>query len=71
MILAPFPLSFLKNHLYGCKIGKDSFIGPFVEIPKGVVIRAGAVITKDILVSGIYVGNPARLLRKYDAIGIR
>jgi acetyltransferase-like isoleucine patch superfamily enzyme len=118
-------------NLYGCAIGDDSFIGPFVEIQKGatigkrcriqshsficdlvsigamfindlfvtggpagkpelwrpttlgnrvsvgtnatilpvticdeVVIGAGAVVTKDITVSGIYAGNPARLLRR-------
>jgi acetyltransferase-like isoleucine patch superfamily enzyme len=126
-------------NLYGCNIGDDSFIGPFVEIQKGVnigkrcriqshsficelvtigddcfishgamfvndlfgtggpagkpelwqptklgnrvsvgtnatilpvticdqvVIGAGAVVTKDITVPGIYAGNPARLLRR-------
>jgi acetyltransferase-like isoleucine patch superfamily enzyme len=126
-------------NLYGCTIGDDSFVGPFVEIQKGVtigkrcriqshaficelvtlgdecfishgamfindpfvtggptaerhlwrstklgnhvsvgtnatvlpvticdqvVIGAGAVVTKDITESGIYVGNPARLLRR-------
>jgi acetyltransferase-like isoleucine patch superfamily enzyme len=125
-------------NLYGCTIGAGSFIGPFVEIQKGVnigkrcriqshaficelvaigddcfishgamfvndlfgtggpaenpkmwqptklgkrvsvgtnatilpvticdqvVIGAGAVVTKDITVPGIYAGNPARLLR--------
>jgi acetyltransferase-like isoleucine patch superfamily enzyme len=124
--------------LYGCKIGSQSFVGPFVEIQKGVtigercriqshsficelvtigddcfishgamfindpfvtggpaglpslwrstiignrvsigthatilpvsicdrvVVGAGAVVTKDIKEPGIYVGNPARLLR--------
>src|ERR1044072_7436240 len=126
-------------NLYGCEIGDDTFIGPFVEIQKGakigkrcriqshsficdlvtigddcfispgamfindlfgeggpagkpelwwsttlgnhvsvgtnatilpvticdhVVIGAGAVVTKDVTVSGIYAGNPARLLRR-------
>jgi acetyltransferase-like isoleucine patch superfamily enzyme len=125
-------------NLYGCSIGDDSFVGPFVEIQKGatigkrcriqshaficelvsmgddcfishgamfindlfsggkpaasaelwrptklgnqvsvgtnatilpvticdrVVIGAGAVVTKDIAVPGVYAGNPARLLR--------
>jgi acetyltransferase-like isoleucine patch superfamily enzyme len=35
-----------------------------VSICDGVVIGAGAVVTKDITVRGIYVGNPARLLRR-------
>ncbi len=127
-------------NLYGCEIGEDSFIGPFVEVQKGVVIGkrcrvqshsficelvtigddcfishgamfindlfasggpaggsrdlwkattignhvsigtnttilpvaisdevvigAGTVVTKDIKEPGIYVGNPARLLRR-------
>jgi len=127
-------------NLYGCSIGGDSFIGPFVEIQKGVkigsntkvqshsficemvsigdfcfighgvmfindafknngpangdtslwsettvgnnvsigsnatilpvkicdnaVIGAGAVVVKDILESGVYVGNPARKIRE-------
>jgi acetyltransferase-like isoleucine patch superfamily enzyme len=127
-------------NLYGCKIDDESFIGPFVEIQKGVkigkrcriqshafvcelvtigddcfishgamfindlfvtggpaagskdlwrsttignrvsigthatilpvticdhaVIGAGSVVTKNITESGIYVGNPARLLRR-------
>jgi len=43
-------------------IGTNATILP-VTICDGVVIGAGAVVTKDITVSGIYVGNPARLLR--------
>ena len=133
-------------NLYGCTIGDGSFIGPFVEIQKGVtigkrcriqshsficelvtigdecfishgamfindrfvtggpagkpdlwratrlgnrvsvgtnatilpvticdqvVIGAGAVVTKDITQSGIYVGNPARLLRRLENSGVR
>jgi acetyltransferase-like isoleucine patch superfamily enzyme len=127
------------TNLYGCEIGDETFIGPFVEIQKGatigkrcriqshsficdlvtigddcfishgamfindpfvtggpagkphlwrptklgnrvsigtnatilpvaicdqVVIGAGAVVTKDIAEPGIYIGNPARLLRR-------
>lgn len=130
-------------NIYGCKIGEDSFIGPFTEIQKGVtigkrcriqshsficelveigddcfighgvtfvndlfrdggpsgrdiskwqgstigdrvsigsnatiigvrvcdraVIGAGAVVTRHIDVAGIYAGNPAKLLRTFDA----
>lgn len=35
-----------------------------VSICDNVVVGAGAVVTKDISVPGIYVGNPATLLRK-------
>jgi acetyltransferase-like isoleucine patch superfamily enzyme len=44
-------------------IGTNATILP-VTICAGAVIGAGAVITKDINVTGIYAGNPARLLRR-------
>lgn len=31
-------------NLYGCRIGDDCFIGPFVEIQKGVVIGRGTKV---------------------------
>lgn len=44
-------------------IGSNATLLP-VSICDGAVIGAGAVVTKDIIVKGIYAGNPARLLRK-------
>ncbi len=44
-------------------IGSNATILP-VCICDGVVIGAGAVITRDIDVRGVYAGNPARLLRR-------
>lgn len=44
-------------------IGTNATILP-VTICDNVVIGAGAVVTKDITESGIYAGNPVRLLRK-------
>jgi acetyltransferase-like isoleucine patch superfamily enzyme len=35
-----------------------------VEICDGVVIGAGAVVTKNIKLKGVYAGNPAKLLKK-------
>src|SRR5437016_3306088 len=35
-----------------------------VSIADGVVVGAGAVVTRDLLVKGTYAGNPARLLRR-------
>lgn len=44
-------------------IGSNATILP-VEICDDVVIGAGAVVTKNISVSGVYIGNPARLLKQ-------
>lgn len=44
-------------------IGSNATILP-VKICDHVVIGAGSVVTKDIKDSGIYAGNPARLIRK-------
>jgi acetyltransferase-like isoleucine patch superfamily enzyme len=49
----------IGNHV---SIGTNATILP-VSIVDHVVVGAGAVVTKDILSPGIYVGNPARLLR--------
>jgi len=43
-------------------IGSNATILP-VSICDGVVIGAGAVVTKDITEPGVYAGNPARLIR--------
>ena len=44
-------------------IGSNATILP-VKICNNVVIGAGSVVTKDILIPGIYSGNPAKLNRK-------
>jgi len=46
-------------------IGSNATIMP-VRICAGVVIGAGAVVTRDISEPGIYAGNPARRLRGLD-----
>jgi acetyltransferase-like isoleucine patch superfamily enzyme len=43
-------------------IGSNATLLP-VEICDDVVIGAGAVVTRDIAISGTYAGNPARLLK--------
>lgn len=43
-------------------IGSNASIMP-ISICDNVVIGAGAVVTKDITVSGVYAGNPARFIR--------
>src|SRR5215475_14426353 len=44
-------------------VGTNATILP-VTICDQVVIGAGAVVTRDITISGIYAGNPAHLLRR-------
>jgi len=53
-----------KSTIIGNKvsIGSNASILP-VEICDNVVIGAGSVVTKNITVPGVYVGNPARLIR--------
>lgn len=47
-------------------IGSNATILP-VRICDDVVIGAGAIVTRDITEPGVYVGNPARLLRPLSA----
>lgn len=49
----------IGNHV---SIGSNATILP-VSIYDGVVIGAGAVVTRDITRPGVYAGNPARFLR--------
>ena len=49
----------IGNHV---SIGSNATILP-ITICDGAVIGAGAVVTKDIKVAGIYAGNPAKLIR--------
>jgi acetyltransferase-like isoleucine patch superfamily enzyme len=46
----------------GVTIGTGAVIMP-VHIISGCVVGAGSVVTKDLVVKGIYAGNPAKLLR--------
>jgi acetyltransferase-like isoleucine patch superfamily enzyme len=46
-------------------IGSNATILP-VSICSNVVIGAGAVVTRDIAVSGYYLGSPARMVRPLD-----
>lgn len=47
----------------GVSIGSNVTILP-VKICSGAVIGAGAVVTKDITIKGVYAGNPAKLLKE-------
>lgn len=48
-------------------IGSNATILP-VTICDNVVIGAGAVVTKNILHSGVYVGNPAKRIKSHNEI---
>ena len=50
----------------GCWISEKVIILPGVHIGKKCVIGAGAVVTKDIPDYSIAVGNPARVIKKYN-----
>jgi len=45
-------------------VAADAFIGPGVTIGEGAVVGARAVMFKDAEPFGVYVGNPAALIKK-------
>ena len=53
-------------------VGNDVWIGGNVVICQGVtignraIIAAGAVVTKDVPEFSVVVGNPAKIIRRYD-----
>ena len=56
--------NFLKTKIEdNVLIGSNSTIFP-VKISRGCIIGAGSVVTKNLLKKGVYIGNPARLLKK-------
>ncbi|MGE0770176.1 MAG: acyltransferase [Cyclobacteriaceae bacterium] len=48
-------------------IGSNATILP-VNVCDDAVVGAGAVVTRDISIAGIYAGNPAKLIRKFDKL---
>ena len=57
-----------RNLWKSTRIGNNVSIGTHatilpVQIADGIVVGAGAVVTRDLLTKGIYAGNPARLIR--------
>ena len=49
-----------------CWVGANAVITAGVRVGKHSVIAAGAVVTKDIPPYSIAVGNPARVIKRYD-----
>ena len=50
-----------------CWIGANSVITAGVTIGKHCVVAAGAVVTKNIPPYSVAVGNPARIIKRYDS----
>ncbi|WP_230253410.1 putative colanic acid biosynthesis acetyltransferase [Rhodopirellula halodulae] len=48
----------------GAWVAAEAFIGPGVTVANGAVVGARACLFKDADANGIYVGNPAREIRK-------
>jgi acetyltransferase-like isoleucine patch superfamily enzyme len=49
-----------------CWIGANAVLTAGVRVGKHSVVAAGAVVTKDIPPYSVAVGNPARVIKKYD-----
>jgi len=52
----------------GSMIGAGSLIMPGVTIGEGVVVGAGSVVAKDCEPNAVYIGNPARLVRRLEPL---
>ncbi len=58
--------------LFGAKIGRSSFIGSNsciaenVEIGKGSIVGAGTVISRNIPSGTFFLGNPCRMINKFE-----
>lgn len=50
----------------GASIGAGSTILPGLTIGEGAMIGAGSVVTKDVPAGEMWVGNPARYLKKIE-----
>lgn len=51
-----------------CWIGANVVITAGVRIGKHSVVGGGSVVTKDVPPYSVVVGNPARIIRQYDAV---
>jgi acetyltransferase-like isoleucine patch superfamily enzyme len=49
-----------------CWIGANAVVTAGVTIGKHSVVAAGAVVTKDIPPYSVAVGNPCRVIKRYD-----
>jgi putative colanic acid biosynthesis acetyltransferase WcaF len=51
-------------------VAARAFIGPGVTIAEGSVVGGGSVVFRDTEPFGVYVGNPAKLLKRRSIIGV-
>lgn len=74
--LSPLTNSYLDNSLEvsevvindGVWLGNNVIVLPGVHIGKKSIIGAGSVVTKDIPPYSIAVGNPARVIKRYNLV---
>ena len=52
----------------GASIGSGATILSHVTVGENAIIGAGSVVTKDVPANTIVAGNPARFIRKLEAI---
>ncbi len=52
----------------GCWLGENVLVLPGKKIGKKCIIGAGAVVSHDIPDYSLAVGNPARVVKKYDFV---
>lgn len=63
-----------RLHFKGAKVEDEAVIGgnatilPYVRIGKRAVVGAGSVVTKDIPAGEVWVGNPARFLKRVEDV---
>ncbi len=63
-----------RIHFRGAKVGNEVIIGanatilPHIKIGKRAIIGAGSVVTNNVPANEVWVGNPARFLKRVDEI---
>ena len=50
----------------GCHIGVRAMIAPGVTLGENAYVGAAAVVTEDVPARAVVVGDPARIVRRYD-----
>lgn len=62
--LAEYPVTRLR---VGCSVGANATVLPGINIGRGAMVGAAAVVTRDVPPHAIVVGNPARIVGYVDA----